>query len=369
MKVNSTRKIPFFNYADLYGEDEMTAMRDICSRGAFIMQEELAEFEVQLSEYTGAMHAVGVANATDGLQMALHASGIRSGDEVIFCSHTMVATASAIYFTGAKPVPVEAGPDHMIDPDAIQMALTPFTKAIVPTQLNGRTADMDAITAIADMNDLLIFEDAAQALGSKFRDRFAGSFGKAACISFYPAKILGCYGDGGVVLTRDESLYEKLLLLRDHGRDASGEIQLWGFNSRLDNLQAAVLNQKFARLEDVIARRRHLAMIYHERLGHLDDLLLPPGPDDDPAHFDVYQNYEIEAGQRDGLKSFLEDHGIGTAIQWGGKAVHQIKKLGFNQSLPFTERLFKRMLLLPLNMSLTDEDVHYVCEHIEDFYY
>ena len=369
MKVS--KSVPFFNYPYVFTNDESELLQDITGvgrRGAFIMQKDLSDFEKNLAGFTGARFAVGVANATDGLQMALMAAGVGSGDEVIFCSHTMVATAAAIYFTGAIPVPVEAGHDHLIAPDSIETAITKRTKAIVPTQLNGRTANMDAIQAISDSYGLMIFEDAAQALGSKFKGQCAGTFGVASCISFYPAKILGCLGDGGAVLTNDEKIYQELLLLRDHGRAEDGDVVMWGFNSRLDNIQAAILARRFKKYKHVIDRRRAIAALYQQRLGHLETLVLPPAPDSEPDHFDVFQNYEIEAENRDALKSYLADNSIGTIVQWGGKAVHQFKKLGFPQSLPFTERLFERMLMLPLNMSMSDNDTHYVCDSIVDFF-
>jgi len=365
------RAIPFFNYPHVFVSQEeafISVIRDVGRRGAFIMQEDLADFEAKLSAYTGAQYAVGVANATDGLQLGLMAGGVGSGDEIIFCSHTMVATASAIHFAGAIPIPVEAGPDHLIDPEAIEAAVTPRTRAIVPTQLNGRTADMDAIRAVADKYGLEIYEDAAQALGSKFKGQCAGTFGVASCISFYPAKVLGCLGDGGAVLTDNEKVYRKLLSLRDHGRDDDGDVVMWGLNSRLDNLQAAILGYQLRDYQRVIDRRQAIAALYQERLSNLDQLVLPPAPDSDANHFDVFQNYEIEAEQRDELKAYLKERGVGTLIQWGGKAVHQLRKLGFTQSLPFTERLFERMLMIPMNMSLSDDDINYVCDCITDFY-
>jgi dTDP-4-amino-4,6-dideoxygalactose transaminase len=369
--MTDKRSVPFFNYPHVFTENENDILKlivDVGRRGAFIMQKDLSGFEKDLASYTGARFAVGVANATDGLQMGLMAAGISRGDEVIFCSHTMVATASAIFYTGATPIPVEAGYDHLIDVESIGKAITPKTKAIVPTQLNGRTADMDAIRKIADRHNLMILEDAAQGLGSKFKGRCAGTFGEAACISFYPAKNLGCFGDGGAVLTNSEEIYKKLILLRDHGRDNDGEVVLWGFNSRLDNLQAAILHYRFKKYDDIVNRRRTVAGLYRERLKDLDELNLPPGPDNDPDHFDVFQNYEIQADDRDRLKIHLSEKGIGTLLQWGGRPVHQFKKLGFHQSLPKTDRLFQRILMLPMNMSVTDEDVEYISDCIKAFY-
>jgi dTDP-4-amino-4,6-dideoxygalactose transaminase len=366
--------VPFFDYPHLFlsEEQELTAIfRDVGARGAFILQKDLVQFEQNLANYLGVKYALGVGNATDGLLLALRAAGIAAGDEVIFCSHTMVATAAAIHFAGATSVPVECGNDHLIDPEAVESAVTPRTRAILPTQLNGRTADMQALEVIARRHGLLIIEDAAQALGSRFQGRAAGSFGVASAISFFPAKTLGCLGDGGAILTNSEDMYERVTQLRDHGRGSDGEIVSWGLNSRLDNLQAAILDFRLASYDKTIERRRELAGLYRAGLEAIPQLQLPPGPDHrecDPDHFDVFQNYEIEAERRDDLRAFLKSRQIGSALPWGGKAVHQWPRLGFEQRLPFTERLFERVLLLPLNLSLTHHDVHTICNAIEAFY-
>ena len=215
---------------------------------------------------------------------------------------------------------------------------------------------MDALQAIADKHGLLIIEDAAQALGSRFKGRCAGTFGIAGAISFYPAKVLGCLGDGGAVITNDDAIYERIYQMRDHGRNTKGEIVSRGLNSRLDNLQAALLDFQLKKYESVMCRRRKLAIVYTERLKDVAEIALPPAPDSDPDHFDIYQNYEIEAEKRDDLKQYLKEHGIGTLIQWGGQAVHQLTALGFTQHLPYTDRLFARLLMLPMNMSLSDDD-------------
>jgi dTDP-4-amino-4,6-dideoxygalactose transaminase len=300
--------------------------------------------------------------------MILKADDIGPGDEILFCSHTMVATASAIKFTGAKPVPVEAGFDHLMDPKSIEHLITENTKGIMPTQLNGRIAEMDEIQEIANKYGINIYEDSAQALGAKYNGQYAGSFGQGGCISFYPAKLLGCFGDGGAVITNNDEIYERVKLYRDHGRNDSGEITIWGYNSRLDNLQAAFLNYFFADFENVIDRRRAIAEQYNSNLKDVEELLLPPSPNDISKHYDVYQNYEIEADQRDLLKEFLQKKGISTMIQWGGKGVHQIKELGFDQSLPFTENLMSKSIMLPMNMFISDSDIDYISESIKNFY-
>jgi dTDP-4-amino-4,6-dideoxygalactose transaminase len=369
--TTSVRSVPFFDYPGVFAASErdfVGIFRDVCRRGAFIKQNDLAEFERDLCAFLDARYILGVGNATDGLHVALRAAGIGPGDEVIFCSHTMLATASAIYFAGATPVPVECGPDHLISADAVEAAVTPRTRAIMPTQLNGRTADMGALQAIADRHGLLIVEDAAQALGSRFRRRLAGTFGIAGVISFYPAKVLGCFGDGGAIVTNDPETFERAASLCDFGRNSAGDVVRWGLNSRLDNLQAAILAFQLKRYHHVMERRRRIAAIYQQMLGDVAELTLPPAPDSDPDHFDIYQNYEIEGERRDELKQFLKENGIGTLIQWNGKPVHQCVALGFRQKLPYTDRLFTRMLLLPIHMTLADDDVHYVCDNIRSFY-
>lgn len=365
------RSVPFFNYPAVYTayrQEFIAALDNVGLRGAFIMQKDLVEFEQALAGYTGAKYAIGVANATDALEMGFVAGGLQPGDEVIISSHTMMATASAIHVAGGVPVPVEVGSDRCIDVESIEAAITPRTRAICPTQLNGRTCDMDRLTAIATAHHLDIYEDSAQALGSKFNGRSAGTFGKTGCLSFYPAKVLGCFGDGGAILTNDETIYRKLLLLRDHGRNGDGDIEFWARNSRLDNLQAAFLNLQFKDYPKVVARRRAIAATYQQRLGACDRLGLPPAPESDPKHFDIYQNYEIVADRRDEFKMFLKEQGVGTLIQWGGRAIHQFPSLGFTQRLPKTDEFFKRCIMLPLNMSMTDDDLHYVCDCVHEFY-
>jgi dTDP-4-amino-4,6-dideoxygalactose transaminase len=370
--AQTRREVPFFNYRGAFAahEEEFVAIfRDIIHRGAYIQQRDLADFEARLASYMGVKHAFGVANATDGLIMIARAAGLRAGDEAIFPSHTMVASPASVAHVGATPVPVEClDRDHLIDPDAIEAAITKRTRAILPVHLNGRTCQMDRIMEIAKRHNLLVLEDAAQALGSKFRGRAAGTFGLAAAISFYPAKILGCLGDGGAVVTNDDEVARKIRLLRDHGRNDNGDVEMWGLNSRLDNLQAAILDAQFKKYDVIVNRRRNIAAQYQSELGDLSDLVLPPPPDDDRDHFDVFQNYELEADRRDALRAHLSASGIGTLLQWGGKAVHEFRGLGFTQSLPRTERFFKRCIMLPMNMTVTDDEIAYIVSCIRDFY-
>lgn len=371
MPTATRRDVPFFNYRGAFaslGEPLWDTMRDVVGRGAFIMQKDLVEFEEAIAAFLGVKHVFGVGNATDGLILCWRAAGLQPGDEVLFPSHTMVASPASVHFAGGVPVPVDIGPDHLLDPSKLEAAITPRTKFIMPVHVNGRTCDMDAISAVAQRYNLGIIEDAAQALGSRFNGKPAGTFGIAASFSLYPAKVLGCLGDGGLVVTDDDAVADQLHQLRDHGRDRAGEVAGWGLNSRLDNLQAAILHLQFKDYSTIMAHRRAIASTYQQMLGDVPELALPPAPDSDARHFDIYQNYELEADRRDELKVHLKEHGIGTLVQWGGKAVHQFPALGFSASLPVTERFFTRCLMLPMNMMVSQDDAAYVAQTIRGFY-
>tara|TARA_B100001057_G_scaffold60649_1_gene53817 strand:- start:842 stop:1945 length:1104 start_codon:yes stop_codon:yes gene_type:complete len=364
--------VPFFNYQHIFKSNQekfIEIIKDVGERGAYILQKDLDEFEKNLAEYIGVDFALGVANGTDAIWLALIAAGIGNEDEVIFASHTYIATANAIKFVGATPVPADCRSDHMIDPESVKSLITNKTKAIIPTQLNGRCCEMDTLLQIAKQNNLIIIEDAAQGLGAKYKGDGIGTFDKGATISFYPAKNLGSFGDGGAFVTNDKHMYEKVKVLRDHGRNEEGIFVDWGFNSRLDNLQAAILNFKLSYYNNEVKRRREIAGIYQKELDHLKEILLPPGPDSDENYFDVFQNYEIEAERRDLLKKYLSENGVGTIIQWNGQPVHSIVALGFKGSgLPYTEEMYKKCLMLPMNTSLSNQEVKYVCDKIKNFY-
>lgn len=365
------RRVSFFNYAQLFQAQApqfMEVVHDVLARGAYIMQRDLQEFETAFADFIGCRHAIGVGNCTDGLQLALAACGIEPGDEIVLPSHTFVASAGAVHAAGGVPVPVDCGPDHLVDPDSVEGAITDRTRFIMPVQVNGRIADMDSIMTIAQARNITVIEDAAQGFGAKYKGRHGGTFGRAAAFSFYPAKLLGCFGDGGMVVSDDDEVARLVRMMRDHGRNEHGRIERWGRNSRLDNLQAAVLNMQLDEYPDMIARRRAIAASYHAGLHEIEELVLPPRPDADPDRFDVYQNYEMEATSRDALRDHLGQRGVGTMIQWGGQPVHSIPGLGFHVSLPNTERLFERCLMLPMNTTLSDEDVEYVIESVKAFY-
>jgi dTDP-4-amino-4,6-dideoxygalactose transaminase len=369
--MSDARKVPFFNYPALFAEHEqeyMDTFRDVLKRGAYIMQNDLAEFEAELASYLGCKHAIGVADGTAALVFALRATGIKAGDEVIVSSHTFIATAAAVHHVNATPVVADCQADSMIDPDSVRRLVGPKTRAVMPTQLNGRTSDMDALRAIADEHDLAIVEDSCQAMGARYKGTPAGLFGVVGSYSFFPAKTLGCFGDGGAVVTNSDEAAAAIRTMRDHGRSADGKVRMFGHNGRLDNIQAAILRVKLARYDESIARRRAIAARYQERLGTCAQILLPPPPEDDGDRFDIFQNYEIQADQRDALREHLGANGVGTIIQWGGWMVHQFDDLGLRADAPYAEAMSKRYMMLPMHHMLSDDDVDHVCDQVMAFY-
>ena len=325
-----------------------------------------------MAEFVGTKHALGVADGTNALVIGLKALGIGPGDEVIISSHTYVATAASIHLVGATPVFADIGEDNLLSAAAAERKITSKTRAIMPTQLNGRCADMDSIGEVAKRYGLLVLEDSAQGLGSKFKGKSAGTFGPFGTLSFYPAKLIGCFGDGGAVMTDDDEMAERLSLWRDHGRGKSGHVVAWGTNARLDNLQAAFLHLRLKHFDEDIGRRREIATKYQDGLNDLPELHLPPPPLDGDINFDVYQNYELVAEDRDRLKEYLAQFGIGTIVQWAGTPVHHFSELGFGKDhfkdLPRTDWFFERCLMLPMHMALSDDDVDYVIEQVRGFY-
>lgn len=366
-------KVKFFDYPLQFKarEAEYTEIiRSVLSRGAFILGEDLVRFEENFAEFVGSKFAVGVSCCTDAMLLSLYAAGVGPGDEVISVSHTFVATIEVIKFLGAKTVFVDIADDHNMNVDLVESAITPGTKALIPVQLNGRICSkMDKLVKLAEKYNLAVIEDAAQALGATYKGTGAGTFGLAGCFSFYPAKLLGTFGDAGAVVTDDKAFAEKVRMIRNHGRGKGTDINLWGLNCRMDNLHAAILDFKLPELGDRIKKRREIAASYHAGLSGLKELRLPPPPVEDAKHYDVFQNYEIEAERRDELMSYLRENGVEVVVQWGGKAVHQFKALGLCEfTLPQTEEFFKKALLLPLYPELEDAQVLYVVQKIREFY-
>ena len=365
-------KVPFVNYPEHYRriwDEVMEAITEALSKGDLILRDQLKQFEENIASFVGVKHAVGVNSGTDALFLSLKAAGVGQGDEVITVSHTFVATVSVIVQCGAKPILVDIGEDMNMDVNQVKKAITPRTKAIIPVYLNGWMCDMEKLMGIANEHDLLIIEDAAQALGATFDGKKAGSFGLTGCFSFYPAKMLGAAGDGGAVVTNDEEIAEKIRLFRDHGYQRStGDLLCYGFNSRLDNLQAAILDVKLKHLPEWIKRRRELASLYHQGLSDLQELKLPPPPRSNDRFFDVYQNYVIRAKERDRLVTYLRKESIEILVSWP-KPMHHHEALGLKHfHLPKTEQISDEVISLPMYPELSDEQVEIVIRSIYDFY-
>jgi dTDP-3-amino-2,3,6-trideoxy-4-keto-D-glucose/dTDP-3-amino-3,4,6-trideoxy-alpha-D-glucose/dTDP-2,6-dideoxy-D-kanosamine transaminase len=365
-------KVRFVDYPSQFRgmrDSIMSTVETVLTNGDLMLRQQLRDFENHLAEFVGTRYAVGISNCTDALMLCLRASGIGPGDEVISVSHTFVATIASIHHVGATPVLLDIGDDHNMNVGLIEAAITHRTKAIVPVHLNGRVCDMTRLMAIAKRYQLIVIEDSAQALGASCDGVGGGAFGDAGCFSFYPAKLLGAYGDAGAVVTSQPELAEKIRRLRDHGRTPEGDIDGWSFNCRLDNLQAALLDLKLARLTECIRKRRELAGRYHATLSSLPQIHLPPSPVESGRYYDVYQNYEILAQERDRLVAHLRNNGIEILIPWGGKGVHQFKALGLSHfNLPATDNLFQNALMLPLHTELSFDQVDYVSATIRAFY-
>jgi len=363
--------VRFWDFPRHFQEIESEVLSEMLATlraGDLVMREQMRQFEVDFAAFVGRRDCVGVSNCTDGLRLTLEALGVGPGTEVITVAHTFVATIAAIHHVGATPVLIDVAQDHLMDVDAIEDAVTDRTRAIIPVHLNGRTCDMRRLMQIAERHGLLVVEDAAQAVGARVDGQTAGSFGVAACYSFYPAKLLGAFGDAGAVTTDDAGLAEQLRLLRDHGRATKVDLDGWGWNCRLDNLQASVLGVKLRHLPAWIDRRRQIARSYHRALQGVRQIVLPPPPEDGGRWHDVYQNYVIEADRRDDLHAHLTDRGIETMISWP-KPNHQQPGLKLDHfQLPTTESLCRRVLSLPIYPELDDHQLDAVVTEVRSFY-
>jgi dTDP-4-amino-4,6-dideoxygalactose transaminase len=362
-------KVPFVDYRkqylDLRPELDAAIARTL-GEGNLILRADVTEFEERLARFVGVRYCVGLNSCTDALTFSLRAAGIGPGDEVITVAHTFLATIEAIVHVGATPILIDVGEDYLMDMDAFEHAITKKTRAVIPVHLNGRACDMARCASIAKAHGLVVIEDAAQALGATVDGVSSGSFGLTSCFSFYPAKLLGAAGDGGAACTNDPDIAKRLRLLRDHGREGKTRHVLYGFTSRLDNLQAAVLNAKFPKLATWIERRREFARIYDQGLADVGAVHRPPLPDD--RHCDVYQNYVIRAERRDQLAAHLQANGVETIIS-NPIPVHAHPELGLSHfNLPVTSRLAAEVISLPLIPELERSQIEYVASVVRSFY-
>jgi dTDP-4-amino-4,6-dideoxygalactose transaminase len=363
-------KVGFVNYPRQYQQHKKEfdgVFEEIMSGGDFILRRHLGEFEKRIAAYVGTKYAIGVNTGTDALYLSAHALGFGPGDEVITVAHTFVSTVGAIVQCGAKPILIDITDDFNMDVNQIETAITSKTKGIIPVHLNGHACNMEKIMKIAEKYHLKVIEDAAQALGAEFKGKRCASFGDTGIFSFYPAKVLGTAGDGGMVCTNDGDLARKIKAFRDNGRvDSVDVVECFGWCTRLDNLHAAILNMKFNYFGQWVERRRAVAKMYQEGLSGIPGLLLPLRSDGD--YFDVYQNYVIRCKKRDELLAHLQKSGIEVLVSWR-MPMHKQKALGLDRfKLPMTERISSEVISLPMYPELTDEEVEFVIEATRKYF-
>ncbi len=335
---------------------------DIGASGAFILGPHVRAFEQEAAAYVGSRFAVGVANGTDALVLSLRAAGIGPGDEVITSPFTFFATAEAISMVGAKPVFADIVESSFnLDPVSVADRINTRTRAILPVHIFGNPASMGELKQLAETHELTLIEDAAQAFGAKHGEEVVGSLGDAGCFSFYPTKVLGCYGDGGLVTTSDEALHARLLKLRNHGASAPFTHDELGYNSRLDEIQAALLRLKLQKLEQDIAARDRVAGWYDEGLQGLD-AVIPARPESGRHAFNLYT---IRHPRRDALRACLNEHKVGNS-QCYPLGLHRqavYADLGYREGdLPVVDRLCGETLSLPIYPAMGEEQVARVCE-------
>ena len=366
-----SESIPQFDLSDQYaavGAEIRTAIDRVLSSQQFVLGREGAAFEEEIAVLCGVAHGVGVASGTDALILALRACGVQAGDEVLLPTYTFVATGSAVSALGAKPVFVDIRPEtYNLDPSELERRITSRTRAIIAVHLYGLAADMDPILAFAKSRKLPLIEDCAQAIGALYKSRRAGSFGDAACFSFYPTKNLGAYGDAGMVVSNSAELAAHLGTLRNHGQTAKYRSSEPGWNSRLDEIQAAVLRVKLRHLAEWQGTRRSHAAEYTRLLQQVPGIM-PPHEPEGLEH--VYHQYTIRTEQRDALQRHLAARRIGTTVYYPYPLhlqplyAHVGHRAG---DFPHAERAAQEVLSLPMYPELRKDQIAHVVEAIAEF--
>lgn len=357
--------VPFLDlkaqYRAIAGEIS-AAIDPVLANADYILGEELKLFEQEFAAYCGVKYAVGLDTGISAIELCLRALGIGPGDEIITVSHTFIATVSSISFTGARPVLVDVCSDtYTLDVRQLQAAITARTRAIVPVHLYGQPADMDEILRIADAHNLAVVEDACQAHGASYRGRRVGALGVAGCFSFYPGKNLGAYGDGGMLVTNDAALADKVRMLRNYGQREKYHHVFLAYNRRLDNLQAAILRVKLRHLDAWNAGRQRIAELYDEMLAGVEEVKTPKRV---PDRSHVFHLYVIQHPNREGLRAHLKQMGIETGLHYPIPVHLQpcYHELGVRfGALPVSEATAQNVLSLPMFPEMTEEQASYVC--------
>ncbi|MHC8514316.1 DegT/DnrJ/EryC1/StrS family aminotransferase [Sporosarcina sp. ITBMC105] len=367
-------KIPMLDLSQQYSthKDEiMIKLDDLMSSSQFILGNHVKQIETDIAVLSKTKHGIGVANGSDAIHIALQAAGVSAGDEVITPSFTFFATAGAVARANATPVFVDIDPiTYNIDPLKIEAAITEKTKAIIPVHLYGQMADMDSILEIAKKYNLYVIEDAAQAIGSSYKGKQVGEMSSAATYSFFPTKNLGAYGDGGMIVSNDDVLAEQARVIRVHGSKPKYHHHVLGYNSRLDEMQAAILNVKLPHLSKWSENRRNHAAYYSKKLNETVRKYVVT-PVEVEGNYHVFHQYTLRTQKRDELQAFLEEQGIATMIYYPIPLHLQpvFKELGYKEGdLPETEKAAKEALSLPMFPELKQEQQDYVISKIVEFY-
>jgi dTDP-4-amino-4,6-dideoxygalactose transaminase len=340
---------------------------EVLASGYFIGGPELKAFEEKTAAYSGVKHSIGCANGTDALQISMMALGIVPGDEIITTPFTFIATAETIRILGAKSVFVDIDPEtYNIDPAKIEAAVTPKTKAMIPVHLYGQAADMDRINAIAKKHNLAVIEDNCQGFGAKYKGKMLGSLSDISTVSFYPAKNLGAAGDGGLMLTDSDELAAKVRMIANHGQNERYKHFVLGVNSRLDAIQAAILNIKLDFLDEWNKKRRSAAERYKANLKETAII-----PFEHPDNYHIYHQFSIQVSRRDDLQKYLNENKIPSAIHYPIPLhlQHAFKDMGLARgSFPISEKVADGIISLPMHPHLTNEEIDHISDKIKEFY-
>ena len=371
-------KIPYIDFKRQYKKQENSHLKNfkqIMMKGDFVLRGEVEEFEKKVAKYLGVKYVVSVNSCTDAILLTLGSLGFKKNSEIISVAHTYVATLSAIRHVGAKPALADISFDFNINPDSIEKLINKNTKAILPVHLYGHSCQMTKIMKIAKKYNLLVVEDGAQSFGAKHKNKFVGTFGKAGCFSLHPLKSLGAAGDGGFVVTNDKSLFEKVYRLRNHGQGkrkngkflkSRYDIDFFGFCSRLDNLQASIVNTKMKILEKNIIRRNQIAKIYNNAFQDLP--LILPQINKNGEYRDVFNSYVIRTNKQFKLFKYLRNKKIEVLINWP-KPLYKHKGLRLGKhNLKTTEKICKEIISLPIYPEMRQSEINFVINTIRSFF-
>jgi len=363
-------KIHYVSLSDQWESEKndlMPIIEKVLSKGLYVNAPEIDEFEEKVAELCNTKYAVALNSGTDALTLALYLAGVKRGDEVITVPNSFIATTAVIVHLGAKPIFVDVGQDQNIDVNLIKKAITKKTKAILPVHLTGRVADMKKIIQIAKKYNISVIEDAAQAIGSLYYNKPSGSIGKVGCFSTHPLKNLNSCGDGGFITTNDKTIYEKAILLRTHGLVNRDKSLYFGFVSRMDSLQAAILIYRLMKLKHVIMKRRENAKFY---FNNLNDKYIKL-PFERKYEFNTYHTFVIQIDKRDALQSYLKENNIITVIHYPIPIHLQpaASKLGYKKGdFPQAEGQADRILSIPVHQYLTKTYLEKIVKKINDFF-